>query len=301
MVNTRLLLTFLSVVVLLVPLLLPEYLSPAQIVPGFDTLHHLVADTVWFPAVVVAALVGGVLCWRASPTKQTAALFALVVLWIARTPGSVDLFFSSSSSALASSFLSELPVRATLAAAVLLGTAGALMRWQSARAGFLMIGAATVAYTAAATTAAASSSPTAANDASSAVAAVATGGDDDVTSMAADAPRSSSSSAASSSATAAEPIVLVPVRVSVNTAASAASAGTDDASTTSETRQAPYAVTLEEHMVQLRAPPNQATVNWNAPAYGAALGMGTRAACGSFKSDNSKVTRKMEKASGHFV
>lgn len=247
------LIIFAAAMVLLIPLLLPE-LSPARVIPP------AIANSA--PVLLLILAGAALIAWRypGGPTGVAGALLILAVTHVARMGHEFYPSVFTAEPAL---------VRLGLAAAVVLGTAGALQRWPGPSSGFLILAGAAAVHVLVMFGAAA-------------------GGEQ----------QHESSSSSSSSSTAAFPlaasaaaatveVIQTPMRVSLQTVPPEPAP-----------RVAPMSATLEEHMVQLRAPPNRATVNWNAPAYGAALGMGTRAALNSFKSDVSDLQQRVASASG---
>jgi hypothetical protein len=244
------LLIFAASMVLLLPFLLPE-LSPARMITP-EIVQSL-------PVVLLALLGAAMLAWRypGGATGMAAALLVLAVVHVAR--------MGSKENCAHAPIMSKEPVlvRLGLAAAVVLGAAGALQRWPGPRSGFLVLAGAALAHVvlmfAAASGHCEGGGVTAASTAF----------------PAADAPVFAPANNTQSPS----------MRVSLQMVPESP-------------RSAPMTATLEEHMVKLRAPPGQATVNWNAPAYGGALGMGTRAALGSFKSDVSDMQQRIAAAGG---
>lgn len=279
----RLALVFATVLLLVVPLLLPAHASPA-LIPGAHALAH---SGLGLALALLAAAVA-VLHKPAGPTGIAAALCLLALVHTSRM--SVRSSSSSYSCPALGGAEEQLSVRAGLASAVALATAGALQRWPGVNTGYALIGAAATVHLAGMAHIAKQQQPRG------------RGGEEEASRPPLDAESSSSAAADTPNAAPAmtammtggegddaAAIRMVPVRVSVQTLPEEPSP-----------RQAPFASTLEEHLVQKHAPPNQATKIFNAPAYGPAL-VGGAAAAASFKHDVSEVSRKMAEASGIYV
>lgn len=243
------LLIFAAAMVLLLPLILPE-LSPARLLPP------AVADSL--PVMLLTLLGAALLVWRypGGATGLAAALLLLAVVHVARM--GVDGVHAPLAN-------EPMLVRLGLAAAVVLGAAGALQRWTGPSTGFMVLAVAALIHVV--SMFAAASDPYESGNAASTAFPTAADAAAPVAAMAAE-------------------VTQTPMRVSLQTLPETLPA------------RAPMTATLEEHMVQLRAPPGRATVNWNAPAYGGAFGMGTRAALGSFKSDVSDLQQRVADSGG---
>lgn len=245
-------------------------------------LPRVLTQSILGMLLVLAAVVA--VAWR-FPGGTTGVLGALCIVALVHV-----LRMSSSSSAMAPPPLlacMDFSARAVLAAAVAIGAAGALQRWPGAE--FTILGAAAAVHVVGMVAAAAASSASQVDGAggcNTSIASSSSGSESDLITSAAAAAAAGGEEQSNGDADA---VHLVPVQVSVRTLPEVAP------------RRAPFAGTLEEHMVQIYAPPNKATAVWNAPTYGPALGVGTRAFLGSFKSDVSDISQKMSDASGVYV
>lgn len=276
LLRPRFALVFLTVLALLLPLLLPEVVAPL-----FARAEPLARAPLGALLVLVAA---GAMAWLApgGATGAAAALFALALLHGARM---APMLASVSSS------VGSFPMRAAVAVGAAAGTLALLQRFPSAREGYMILGAAALAHVVGMLSLAPRGNSVAgfaALDTLSSPAATA-----DPVAPSADVAAPLASGPPVEVAAAAVPMVAPGAAPAAAPLAAETAAGT-----AAGIGGAEYSGQLEQHMVQLRAPPGRATPVWNAPPYGPALGVGALAAAGSFKGDMSEVVQRLTTAGG---
>jgi hypothetical protein len=267
LLRPRFVLVLLTVLALLLPLLLPEAITP--LLAGVAPL----ARTPLGVALVLAA--AGAAAWYApgGATGAAAALLALALLHGARM-----------APVLPPASAAPLPLRAALAVAAAGGTIGLLQRYPSARDGYMLMGAAALAHVL------------------GMLFLGARGNGGGVAGFVAGETASSPSATAAADSPPAEVTAPLasgpPVEVTMVAPGNAPAAAPMAGETAAGLGGPEYSGQLEQHMVQLRAPPGKATQIWNAPPYGPALGVGALAAAGSFKGDMSDVVQRLTSAGG---